>query len=189
MALDQRTALIAEMRDEVSHIDHPSRLEFMRIDEPAQPFPKVFDMRSARARTWLLVLLSRRPQGIDGEPLREPWRLVVEHRSNAVGYIAATVSDKDLKSSPANRILRPDPHDRSQAMNWLSRLDGGVRDTVLESHGIPPDSWGLLEAGDRVGFLTARREYLIRLELAHMQREGVTPPPDPTPQAAAIDTE
>lgn len=181
--------LITEMRDEVSRTDHPSRLEFMRIDEPAQPFPKVFDMRSARARTWLLVLLSRRPRGIDGEPFHEPWRLVAEHRSNAVGYIAATVSDKDLKSSPANRILRPDPHDRSQAMNWLSRLDAGVRSTVLESHGIPPDSWGLLEAGDRVGFLTARREHLIHLELEHMQRESVTPPPDPTPQAAAIDTE
>lgn len=181
--------LVTEMRDQVSHIGEPSRLEFMRIDEPAQSFPKVFDMRSARARTWLLVLLSLRPRAGNGEPLPEPWRLVAEHRSNAVGYIAATVNDKDLKSSPANRILRPEPHDRSQAMNWLSRLDGGVRDTVLESHGIPPDTWALLEAGDRDDFLRARREHLIRLELEHMRREGVNPPLDPTPQAAAIDTE
>lgn len=181
--------LVAEMRDKVSHMDHPSSLEFMRIDEPAQPFPKVFDMRSARARTWLLALLSLHPRGSDGEPLPDPWRLVAEHRSNAVGYIAATVNDKDLKSSPANRILRVDPKDRSQGVNWLLKLEGRVRDAVLESHGIPPDSWGLLEAGDRVGFLTARREHLIHLELQHMQREGVTPPPDPTPQAAAIDTE
>lgn len=181
--------LIAEMRDEVSRIDQPSRLEFMRMDEPAQPFPKVFDMRSARARTWLLVLLSLCPRRSDGEPVPEPWRLVADHRSNAVGYVAATVNDKELKSSPANRILRPDPRDRSQVMNWLLRLESGVRDSVLVSHGIPKDSWRFLEAGDRDGFLDARREYLIRLELEHMRREGVTPPPDPTPQAAAIDTE
>lgn len=181
--------LIVEMRDEVSRINQPSRLEFMRMDEPAQPFPKVFDMRSARARTWLLVLLSLRPRGSNGEPLPEPWRMVAEHRSNAIGYIAATVSDKDLKSSPANRILRLDPRNRSQAMNWLLQLDNGIRDQVLESHGIPPESWGLLKTGDRDAFLITRREHLIRLELDHMRQEGVTPPPDPTPQAAAIDSD
>jgi len=180
--------LIAEMRDQVSGIDQPIRLEFMRIDESAQPFPKAFDMRSARTRTWLLVLLSLHPRRSDGVPLPEPWRLVTEHRFNAIGYIAATVNDKDLKSSPANRILRPDPHDRAQAMNWLLELDSGIRDAVLESHGIPPETWGLLQSGDRDGFLVARRDHLIRLELEHMRREGVNSPSDPTPQWGAIDT-
>ncbi|AFL75327.1 DUF262 domain-containing protein [Thiocystis violascens] len=182
--------LVAEMRGKIARTSCPNPLlENMRMDEPAQPFPKTFDMRSARARTWLLVLLSLQPRGRDGKPVEEPWRLITEHRSNAIGYIAATVNDKDLKSSPANRILRFDPKDRSQAMSWLLKLDSSLRAQILLSHGIPPDSWGLLETGNRDAFLNVRRDYLIQLELEHMKREGVIPPPDPTPQSAAIDTE
>jgi hypothetical protein len=183
--------LVAEMRDQVAHRTSPAdrALENMRMDEPAQPFPKTFDMRSARARTWLLVLLSLQPRDSSGKLLNETWRLLAEHRSTAIGYIAATVNDKELKSSPANRILRFDPKDRSQAMNWLLTLTPDVRDQVLFSHGIPPDSWMLLKAGDRDAFIRARRDHLIQLELEHMIREGVVAPHDPTPRAAPIDTD
>lgn len=183
--------LVAEMRDRIAKEAAPSRLESMRIDEPAQPFPKTFDMRSARAKTWLLVLLSLDPRGSDGEPLSEPWRLVAEHGPSAVGYVvaSATVADKALLSSPANRILRVNPKDRSQGLAWLRLLADAVRDDVLKSHGISLDAWTLLETGDREGFLTRRREDLIVLETDHMKREGVVPPPDLSPQAAPIDTE
>lgn len=182
-------SLIAEMRDRIAREAAPSRLESMRMDEPAQPFPKTFDMRSARAKTWLLVQLSMDPRGSDGKPLSQPWRLVAEHGPSAVGYVVATVADKDLFSSPANRILRVNPRDRSQVLTWLRHLEDSVRDDVLKSHGILPDAWSLLVQGDREGFLTRRRDDLIRLETDHMKREGVVPPPDLTPQASAIDTE
>jgi len=182
-------SLVAELRDVVARNPAPRVLENMRMDEPAQPFPKVFDMRSARAKTWLLVLLSLRPRNADGKLVQDPWRLVAEHGPNAVGYIAATVNDKDLRSGPANRILRLDPKDRSQAKNWLVKLDPTTCDDVFLSHGIQPDTVSMLRANDRDGFLRARREYLIRLELEFMDREGVMRPPDPTPMTSPIDTE
>jgi hypothetical protein len=183
--------LVAEMRDRIAQEPAPTRLEFMRIDEPAQPFPKTFDMRSARAKTWLLVMLSLKPRGAKGQRLTDPWRLVAEHGPSAVGYVVApaTVADKELRSSPANRILRVGPKDRSQGLTWLRHLDARVRNDVLTSHGISADAWTLLENGDREGFLTRRRDDLIALELEHMRREGVVPPPDLSPQAAPIDTE
>ena len=180
--------LVNEMRDKVSQKSEPSSLENMRMDEPAQSFPKTFNMSSARARTWLLVLLDLNPMDSNGKLLTEPWKMVAEQVPNAVGYIAATVQDRDLRSSPANRILRITT-DRSQGWNWLSVLKENVRNEVLESHGIPSEAWEPLSSGDRDAFIKMRQDYLIQLELDHMQEQGVTPPLDSTPQAAPIDTE
>jgi hypothetical protein len=115
--------LVAEFRDDVSQIAQPISLENMRLDVPAEPFPSTFDMRSARARTLLLVLLSLKPRASNNEEIPEPWKRVAEHGPNAIGYLLATVSSKELKSSPANRILRIDTAQRrSQAKNWLETL-------------------------------------------------------------------
>ncbi|CAK8718273.1 DUF262 domain-containing protein [Candidatus Electrothrix aarhusensis] len=180
--------LVAEMRDTVSQEATPSGLENMRMEEPAQSFPKTFNMSSARARTWLLVLLGLNPMDNNGKLLPEPWKLVAAHGPNAVGYIAATVQNKDLGSSPANRILRI-TKDRSQGWNWLSALKKRARNEVLESHGIPSEAWGPLLLGDRDAFIKMRQDHLIQLELNHMQKQGVALPLDSTPQAAPIDTE
>ncbi|MCI5145033.1 MAG: hypothetical protein D3923_05760, partial [Candidatus Electrothrix sp. AR3] len=181
--------LMNEMRDKVSLESAPSTLENMRMEEPAQSFPKTFNMSSARARTWLLVLLGLNPMDNNGKLLPKPWKLVAEHGPNAVGYIAATVQNKDLGSSPANRILRI-TKDRSQGWNWLSDLKKNARNEVLESHGIPSKAWEPLLSGDRDAFIKMRQDHLIQLEIDHMKEQGVALPLDATtPQAAPIDTE
>jgi hypothetical protein len=183
--------LVAEMRDEVSQQAVPDGLKNMRMDEPAQPFPRSFNMNSARTRTWLLVLLGLKPLDKQGKLLPEPWKLVAEHGPNAVGYIVSTVQNKEFKelqSSPANRILRITT-DRSQGWVWLPYLEKNIRNDVLKSHGIPGEAWGPLSTGNRDNFLKMRQEYLIQLELEHMQEQGVTAPLDATPQAAPIDSE
>jgi len=183
------SALVREMGDRVAKNPVPIGLENMRMDEPAQPFPKDFDMRSARTRTWLLLLLSLQPRDIEGNIHEDPWRLVAEHGPNAVSYLAATVKSKELSASPTNRVLRLNPKDRTQAMNWLTKLRPALSDIILHSHGIPSNSLPLLSEGDRDGFLQARREYLINLELNFMKDKGVVPPVDPTPQPAPIDVD
>lgn len=178
-------ALVKEMRAEIAKQPSPNGLENMHMGEPAQPFPKDFDMRSARARTWMLVLLNLGPRHLAGYSIENPWKLVAEHGPNAIGYIVATARGTELKSSPANRILRIDIKDRRQALTWLT--DSAVSDEVLTSHGIPPESRELLLADDRIGFLEKRRDHLIKLETEFMRREGVTAPRDLTPQISAID--
>jgi len=108
--------------------------------------------------------------------------------------LEAALADARTGSNPAaDRILRVDPKDRSQVLGWLSnvhdsKLDKDVRDTVFLSHGVPPAAWEPAQR-DRDAFLRARRDHLIRVEAEHMTRQGVVPPMDPTPQAAAIDVE
>jgi Protein of unknown function DUF262 len=183
------SALVREMGEKVARHSSPDSLENMRMDEPAQPFPKDFDMRSARTRTWLLFLLSLKPIDSEGQVYTEPWRLVASHGPYALGYIAATVKDKELSASPTNRILRLEPTNRSQAMNWLTKLKPEICDVVLKSHGIPPSSLRLLQEGDRDEFLRVRRDYLINLEIDFMKKKGVTVPSDITPKASPIDNE
>jgi hypothetical protein len=164
-------------------------IEQLALDDPAVPFPAVFDLRSARTRAFLHVLLGECPRRPDGEPIEEPWRAVANHGPNGIGHIStASTIEKDLVRSPANRILRIDMKDRSQAMGWLTTLHEDVRDTVLASHGIPPDAYGDMVRGDLNTFLRKRLEHLIDLERAFMIRNGVTPPTDRQPMLSAIDT-
>jgi hypothetical protein len=184
--------LVAEFRDDVSQSAEPSTLKNMRMDVAAEPFPATFDMRSARARTLLLVLLSLKPKDAVGNDVVEPWRRVAEHGPNAIGYLFATVENKELASSPANRILRLDMTDRSQAKNWLLKLRNwpqGKREEVLASHGIPFPAFQLLLNGNADEFLRQRRDHLIHVERDFMVREGVMLPPDMEAKPSAIDTE
>ncbi|MBU0500551.1 MAG: DUF262 domain-containing protein [Gammaproteobacteria bacterium] len=182
--------LLKELKDKVAHIPDPGVLETMRLDEAAQPFPKTFDMRSARVRALLLVLLNQYPRSQDGTPLPAPWREVQEHGPLAIGYIAATVQDRILKSSPANRILKIDPKDRSQAKNWLVSLEASEQtDLILASHAIPKNALSALRENNADGFLRSRLEYLIDLEREFMKARQVTPPPSREVRAPAIDTD
>lgn len=177
------SALVKEMRERVSKNSAPQYLENMRMDEPAQSFPKDLDMRSARTRTWLLTMLELVPRDTENKPVKEPWNLVGEY---GLSYIAATVKNKDLSSSPANRILRLDPKNRAQAMNWLIKLNAETYGNILASHGIPADKLHLLQEGKREEFLQARRDHLIELESEFMKKKGVALPLDLTPKPAPI---
>lgn len=184
-------ALVKEFREHVARDPNPAILENMRLDEPAQAFPKSFDMRSARARTLLLVLLAQAPRDKAGEVIKEPWSLIAEHGPIAIGYIAATVKNKVLASSPANRILNPDVKDRSQAKNWIVSLgeeDSDQSRLILGSYAIPVDSLHWLSENDADRFLQDRLNYLIQLERDFIKDKGVTPPLDRETRPAPIDT-
>ncbi len=176
------SALVVEFRDKVSKNPQPDSLENMRLDEPAQPFPISFDMRSARSRTLLLALLSLNPKDAEGKRIVKPWVRIAEHGPNAIGYIAGK-----LESSPANRILRIDIKDRSQAKSWLIKLDDSMRDDILLSHGIPPESVDKLQKNDTDGFLRQRSDHLIAIDKDFMEEKEVTPPLDLRPKPAPID--
>lgn len=183
--------LIREFHRDIAGNSEPSLLENMRLDEPAQAFPKRFDMRSARSRTLLLVLLAQGPRDKGGKKISDPWRLIGEHGPNAIGYIASRAKDKRLRSSPANRILKFDIQDGSQAKNWLVLLgeesDEHVSE-ILKSHVIPEGSLSLLKENNADVFLQQRLDYWIELERGFMKLNSVRPPLDRETGSAAIDT-
>lgn len=184
--------LVTEFRDEVSQNPSPSSLKTMRMDTPAESFPSNFDMRSARARTLLIVLISLKPKNENGEEINSPWRRITEHGPNAIGKIIATVKNKDTASSPANRILRIDMENRAQARIWLKRLqvsDVKVRNKILKSHGISNVAFDFLCNDNTDDFLKQRRDDLIQVERDFMTQEKVTLPLDLEPKQAAIDAE
>lgn len=183
--------LLKEFREHVANDPNPMLLENMRFDEPAQAFPKVFDMRSARARTLLLVVLAQKPRNIQGQVIENPWESISEHGPLAIGYISANVKDRSLASSPANRILRLDTNERSQAKNWLITLGNNTENDalILKSHAIPVEALPCLRNGDSVEFLKRRLDYLVQLERDFIEQKGVIPPLDREVRPAAIDTE
>lgn len=185
-------ALVAEFRDEVSQTKSPTSLKNMRLDGAAEPFPATFDMRSARARTLLLVLLSLKPKDKRGEEIPEPWKRISEHGTNSIGYIFATVGNKELASSPANRILRIDLENRSQAKAWLLELKNepeDIRNKILESHCIPITAFQALLENNAEEFLRQRRDYMIQMEKPFMKNEGVTEPLSQESKLPAIDND
>jgi hypothetical protein len=189
----QDNLLVKEFRDEISSNLFPTTLNTMRMDTAAEAFPIGFDMRSARARTFLLVLLSLKPMDKDGAEVVNPWKLIEDNGPNSVGRIFATVTDKELVSTPANRILQLGEEKRSQARNWLLELksdpDQEKVGRVLESHAISRIAFDLLCQAKVDQFLHTRMDGLIEIERAFMHREGVEPPLELEAKAAPIDTE
>jgi len=183
--------LVEELRDRLPKDNSPTRLEHMNLGQPALPTPLRFDLRSARVRALICVLLRRLPKRPTGETLalEEAGRLLFENGPEAMSVVCATVKDSDLRKSPANRILDVAANERRQAKNWLLRLDPSLRDEILDSHAIPLDSLDLLQNGDHDAFLRRRMEHFGRLERHFMQEVQVTVPESNEPALSPIDTE
>ncbi|MCK5798492.1 MAG: DUF262 domain-containing protein [Deltaproteobacteria bacterium] len=181
--------LVDEFRDTIAEQKSPTHLNTLRLDDPAQPFPAAFDMRAARTRTLLSRLIALEPRSPKGDKLAEPWRQIKDMGPDALGRVCATVKDGDLRRSPANRLLTPDPHKRRQAKNWLIKLDPIKDGAILESHAITPESLALLQRGDHDAFLEARLNTLMAMERAFMKANNVTPPTDDQPAYSPVDTD
>ncbi|HLF97701.1 MAG TPA: DUF262 domain-containing protein [Methylococcaceae bacterium] len=183
--------LVDEFRDRVSKEPAPTALEHMEIDQPALPTPLRFDLRSARVRSLLCVMLALKPRRPDGTELEleEAARLLFERGPESTSTLCATVTDRDVKKSPANRVLDVAPDVTGQAKNWILTLEPAVRDQVLSSHAIEPDSFALLMDGDNDAFLKRRLEHLSRIERDFMQRAGVVLPDSNEPAPSPIDTD
>ncbi len=182
--------LVEELRDRLPGEPSPTNLKNMDLDQPALPTPLRFDLRSARVRALICVLLRRLPRWPDGTPLRleEAARLLFERGPEAMSVVCATVKDPDLRASPANRILDVAPDVAGQAKNWLLKLDPSVRDDVLDSHAVPPDSFSLLDSQNDA-FLARRMELFGQLEREFMEEVRVTPPGSTDPASSPIDTD
>ena len=183
--------LVEELRGRLSKEPSPTKLEHMDLAQPALPTPLRFDLRSARVRALVCVLLRLLPRRPDGTSLRleQAAQLLFERGPEAMSVVCATVKDPDLRKSPANRILDVAPMEPGQAKNWLLKLDLSVRDRVLESHAVPRDSFSLLQSGDNDAFLRSRMELFGRLERDFMHEVQVTIPESSEPALSPIDTD
>ena len=181
--------LVRDVMDRVAPERDRPTLTSVDLTENALPLPRSFDMRSARTRVLLLVLLDLHPLNRDGELISQPEYLIQAFGPEAIGYVANTVSDREIARSPANRILRDVPSDRGQARNWLLRCHPNVREAVWASHAIPVEAAGALAASDASEFLRVRASYLTEIERAFMQRSGVELPINDSPAPTILDAE
>ncbi|MCL1532575.1 DUF262 domain-containing protein [Xanthomonas nasturtii] len=183
--------LVDEMRDDVSGTESPVTLKHMDVSEAALAVPQRFDMRSARVRATLCVLLGHGPKRPSGEliSLEEATAFLVERGSESMSKVCYTVQSADLQRSPANRVLDVAPAIRGQAKNWILELDESVRDEVLLSHAIDPSTISLLRAGEHDKFLQKRLDFISSIENKFMKKVGVTLPTSMTPSRTAIDSD
>jgi hypothetical protein len=150
-----------------------SQFRTMRVTDPARPFPSSFDMRGARIRTLLLVIMQQlKPRDVDGREL-DAGRLVSDKGSRAFVHVFRRAKG-ELVSNPANRILLP-PTAGSTVRAQLLGVQANLRTKVLASHGIDDEAYEALENDDPEAFILARARQLARVEREFMAIIGVTP--------------
>lgn len=150
-----------------------SQFRTMRVTDPARPFPSSFDMRGARIRTLLLVIMQQlKPRDVDGREL-DAGRLVSDKGSRAFVHVFRRAKG-ELVSNPANRILLP-PTAGSTVRAQLLGVQANLRTKVLASHGIDDEAYEALENDDPEAFILARARQLAQVEREFMAIIGVTP--------------
>ncbi|WP_330270422.1 DUF262 domain-containing protein [Lentzea sp. NBC_00516] len=166
-------SLITEIRrksaDQLSR-----RLENFDMSAMSLPFPSTFDMRSARTRTLLLVMLSIEPRRPEGDVIVDPWRPIAEKGPDGVGYVFNELP-RDLLGNPANRMIRPPGGERGSLRGWIDRELSNVGDDVIASHGLNPSALRAIANNDVRGFISARQDLLIDLEHSFQRVVGVRP--------------
>jgi Protein of unknown function DUF262 len=163
-----------------------SDLQVMRLDERCRPFPQTFDIRSARLRALLLVMMQRlQPRRLDGEDLQSG-PLLWEHGNRAFLYVFRRAPDEVL-SSPANRILLPPSRGQIVRKDLLD-VPSEARGAVLASHGIDEHAYAALAFNDPTAFIAARARHLAQMERTFMTELGLTLPVEEFGDAD-IDTE
>ena len=162
---------VAEFR-EFAH-GKVSQFKTMRISDPARPFPSSFDMRGARIRTLLLVIMQQlKPRDVDGKEL-DAGRLVSDKGSRAFVHVFRRAKG-ELLSNPANRILLP-PTAGSTVRAQLLGVPANLRTKVLSSHGINEEVYEALKLDDDEAFILARARQLARVEREFMTSVGIIP--------------
>ena len=147
----------------------------------------MFDMRSARTRTLLLVMLSLEPRHPDGSFIEGPWHGIAERGPEAVGHIVST-GEHVFNKDPANRMIRPPGAERGLLRSWIVDRLTAADSAVLRSHGMDGDALLRLRNGDTIGSLAARQSILIGAEESFRQVVGVSSS-DTAVGKAPIDTD
>ncbi len=167
-------SLIDEFRHNLATAASERPVVLATFDQEARalPHPTSFDMRSARTRSLLLVMLSLEPKSLDGDPVRDLGRSLVEKGPAAVGRILQQLP-QELVARPANRMFRPPEAVRGSLKPWVQHCAARGAFDVLASHGISRQAAEALLSGDDVAFLDLRQDLLIAIELEFQLREGV----------------
>jgi Protein of unknown function DUF262 len=166
------SSLVTEFRQAAAKDVAPERLEYFDMNARSLPFPAAFDMRSARTRSLLLVMLSLSPKYPDGTEVVDPWRGIAEMGPGGVGYIFGD-PPRDYVGSPANRIIRPPDVLRGALNSWIRRYLAHSDESILRSHGLNRAVLGRLLGGDVGGAIQAREKFLVDLEREFQASVGV----------------
>jgi hypothetical protein len=165
-------ALVAEFR-ELGRSGGSGELQNFDLSVKSLPYPRSFDMRSARTRTQLLVLLSLGPRSSDGKLIQEPWRAIAERGPDGVGYVIGS-STSATKKDPANRLIRPPEVPTGSLRAWIEGMLDSASDSVLESHALTREGVTALAAGNFERFIETRRAAIMAAEAAFRSSVGVT---------------
>ena len=155
-------------------------LSVVDLDAPAQPFPRRFDGRSARVRTFLLYLASLRPCSLRNEKDLDLGQLISARGTRAVGHVSSNPRLlQGLFTSPANRMF-VDADQFGQTFMDLFDLEDDVLTKLLPTHGFPVDSIQQIRNDDRVGLIKTRLDTLIAGEREFMEERNVKLPTERT---------
>jgi hypothetical protein len=165
-------SLVAEFRRTARQNFVPKKLDYFDMRAEALPFPAAYDIRSARTRSLLLVMLSLNPRDPDGSPIEEPWRVIAEKGPGGVGYIFGD-PPREYVGNPANRMIRPPDAAKGALSTWIRRDLNHVDESVLMSHGLNSETLHRLLGGDVPGAIKAREKLLIGLERQFQDSVGV----------------
>jgi len=180
-------SLVVEFRKAVATTPEPVRLENFAMDEVALPYPTSFDMRSARTRALLSVMLALGPRNEEGGLVPEPWQLLAQRGPSAIGHVIAN-PPRGVAGNPANRMLRPPGQDTGSLRPWIERMTRAEAWPVLESYGVPLVAARALADGDVTVFVQGRAEFLRAAEAQFQADKGVRASGS-APASAPVDTE
>lgn len=164
---------------EVRDLAEGKETDFTSIDFDANalPFPKRFNLRSARVRAFMLYLSSLQPCSfMDNGKKLSPGRLLSELGTTAVAYVLPRQqSDSGLYRSPANRMFL-DREFEGSVLTHLIGLNDYELESMLRSHGFPVDSIPDLRKGNSEIVIQARLDALIEGERRFMEVQQVRLP-------------
>jgi hypothetical protein len=169
-------SLVRDVVDNVSQESENPHFAVFDVDAAAEPLSLSFDMRSARTRATLLVLLRLNPRDQTGAPIEAAEANLENYGPESVGYIISQNKSVVLSSSVANRFFRSDMGARGIARGWLVALDPLGDASIFESHAITTEAVRKLQSGDFDGFLETRFETIEDIERAFMRSVDVIPP-------------
>lgn len=181
------SALIDEFRDDLAETPHASELKSFDLTSTALPFPSNFDMRSARTRTLLLVMLAATPEEDGTDYVEFAINALASRGPSAVGHVFWSLPE-NYRGSPANRMFRAPSASRGSLASWILQKAEARDWSALESSCVPRGALEGIRNGDVAGFVEERQAALVRLETIFQKAHGVTPGSG-VPSEAPIDTE
>ena len=164
-------SLVTELR-RTGNGGFSGKLDNFDLNAASLPYPTSFDMRSARTRSLLLVMLSLRPRDTAGEPIIDPWSRISQMGPSGVGYIFDELP-KAYSGNPANRMIRPPGAPNGVLSRWIVDEIAEAGDEVLWSYCLNAESIAHLKARDVPKFVLSRQSLLIDAERRFRASVGV----------------